>query len=419
MFRQISYKKTNDMDVNVMEALNKKIKETAESIYHELVAIRHTLHRNPELSNQEHQTARLVEQTLSAWQIPYTRLPDSTAIIAEVKGNKAGSNSIGIRADMDALPIEEATGLDYASENKGVMHACGHDIHTANLLGAGYVLSQLKDDFAGTIKLVFQPAEEIGGGAREILDFGVLENPRVTAFLAAHVSEDVKTGQIQVKAEEVMMAASQFTIHLNGRGGHASAPYQTDDIILAAAKLILELQSIPGRKINHLDPAVITVASIHSGSRSNIIPKELVLTGTIRTQNNSLHPEIHQHISNILASHELITGVRGTASFRFGSGAVYNDPALTKEFAAAAAGIIGEANVVTAKFPGNGSENFSLFSSKVPSVFFRIGVNPDPSKIIEPAHSPKFTAADEALKTGVSVTVAAALAFLQKPGASG
>lgn len=400
----------------MMENSNQKIQALADKIYDQLVVLRHTLHENPELSNQEYQTAALVEKVLTAWKIHYTRLPDSTAIIAEIKGNRPGGGSIGIRADMDALPIQEATGLGYASKNQGVMHACGHDMHTVNLLGTGYVLSRLKDDFAGTVKLVFQPAEEIGGGAQEILDFGVLETPKVTAFLAAHVSEDVRTGQIQVKAEEVMLAASQFTIHLNGRGGHASAPHQTDDIILAAAKIIIELQTIPSRKLNHLEPAVITVGSIHGGSRNNIIPKELVLTGTIRTQNNNLHPQIHQHITSILSAHEYITGVKGTASFRLGSGAVYNDPALTRQFVAAAAGMIGEENVVIAKFPGNGSENFYRFAKEVPSVFFRIGVNRNPAENIEPAHSPKFTADDEALKTGVSVTAAAAIAYLRNTG---
>lgn len=398
----------------MMKELKPKILGLVEEIYNQLVLLRHTIHANPELSNQEYKTAELIETVLAAWKINYTRLPNSTAIIAEIKGSREGTNSIGIRADMDALPIDEETDVDYASKKQGVMHACGHDIHTVNLLGTGYVLSKLKDSFAGTVKLVFQPAEEIGGGAQEIIDFGVLNNPTVTAFLAAHVSENVKVGQIQVKAEEVMLAASGFTITLSGRGGHASAPHETDDIILAAAKLIIELQSIPSRKINHIEPAVITVGSIHAGTRGNIIPQELVLTGTIRTQNNDLHEEIHEHIKNILRAQELITNVRGIAVFKKGSGAVYNDPTLTAEFIAAAASLLGNDNVVIAKFPNNASENFYRFSKEVPSVFFRIGVTKDLLARIEPAHSPKFKAADEALKTGVSVTVAAAIAFLQK-----
>lgn len=397
-----------------MSSLQERIKAETEAIYAELVALRHTIHANPELSNQEYETAALVEKTLASWNIEHTRIPGSTAVIATVKGALEGRNSIGIRADLDALPIQEETGLDFASKRDGVMHACGHDIHTVNLLGTSYVLSTLKEHFAGIIKLVFQPAEEIGGGAQEILDFGVLENPAVTAFLAAHVSEDIPIGQVQVKTEEVMLAASQFTIHLTGRGGHASAPHQTDDIILAAAKLIVELQTIPGRKINHLEPAVITATSIHGGERSNIIPKEVAILGTIRTQNSGLREEFHRHITTIVEAQEMITGVKGTAAFRFGSGAVYNDPSLTDVFIEAAASSIGRKNVLIAKFPNNGSENFYRFAKAVPSVFFRLGVNNDPNQQVEPAHSSKFKAADEALKIGVQVTAVAAIAFLQK-----
>lgn len=397
-----------------MSSLQNRIKQETEAIYAELVALRHTIHANPELSNQEYETADLVEKTLDAWNIAYTRLPGSTAVIATVKGELDGDGSIGIRADLDALPIQEETGLDFASTRDGVMHACGHDIHTVNLLGTAYVLAVLKAHFAGTVKLVFQPAEEIGGGAQEILNFGVLENPPVTAFLAAHVSEDIPVGQVQVKAEEVMLAASQFTIRLTGRGGHAAAPHQTDDIILAAAKLIVELQTIPGRKLNYLEPAVITATSIHGGERSNVIPKAVTILGTIRTQNSGLREEIHRHITTLIAAQELITGVKGTATFRLGSGAVYNDPALTGVFIEAAAGCIGRNNVLLAKFPNNGSENFYHFAKAVPSVFFRLGVNNEPDQPVEPAHSAKFKAADEALRTGVQVTAAAAIAFLQK-----
>ncbi|KYZ74927.1 amidohydrolase [Anaerosporomusa subterranea] len=397
-----------------MSDLQAMIKAATEAIYDELVSFRHTIHANPELSNQEYETAALVEKALAAWDIEHTRVPGSTAVIAMVKGALDGNNSIGIRADMDALPIQEDTRINYASKRDGVMHACGHDIHTVNLLGTAYVLTKLKEHFAGTIKLVFQPAEEIGGGAQEILDFGVLENPTVTAFLAAHVSEDIPVGQVQVKAEEVMLAASQFTIYLTGRGGHASAPHQTEDIILAAAKLIVELQTIPGRRINHLEPAVITVGSIHGGERGNIIPKEVTIIGTIRTQNSALREEIHEHITTILGAQEIITGVKGTAAFRLGSGAVYNDPALTDIFIEAAASSVGRKNVLIAKFPNNGSENFYRFAKAVPSVFFRLGVNDDPKQQVEPAHSPKFKAADEALKTGVQVTAATAIAFLRK-----
>lgn len=394
--------------------LKTRIQVETEAVYAQVVALRRSFHANPELSNEEYETAALVEKTLDGWHISHMRLPGSTAIIAQITGGLAGDNSIGIRADMDALPIQEETGLAYASKRSGVMHACGHDLHTANLLGVAYVLSQIKDQFGGTIKLVFQPAEEIGGGAQEILDFGVLDKPKVSAFLAAHVSEDLPVGQVQVKAEEVMLASSQFTIRLTGRGGHASAPHQTDDIVLAAAKLIVEMQSIPGRKINHLEPAVITVGSIHGGDRGNIIPKELTLIGTIRTQNSALREEIHTHIHNLLHAQEIITGVKGNAQFRLGSGAVYNDPALTDLFVQVASDAIGADNVKIAKFPNNGSENFYRFAKEVPSVFFRLGVKGSAGEKLGLAHSPQFVADDAALKVGVQVTATAALAFLRK-----
>jgi len=394
-------------------SIKKDVFSEIETIYPELVELRHQIHANPELSYAEFATAALIEEQLKKWEIPYVRLPDSTAIVATIRGQSKQSPCIGIRADMDALPIEEAANVSYQSQNKGIMHACGHDIHTVNLLGSGYVLNQLKNRFAGCVKLVFQPAEEVGGGAKELIDYGVLDNPKVLAFLAMHVSEDVPIGKIRVKAEEMMLASCRFHITLRGRGGHASAPHQTDDIVLAAAKLILEIQSIPTRKINYLEPAGITITMIHGGERENIIPKELTLAGTIRTQDNSLRFKIQKHIEKIIEVQELLTGVHGQVEFRLGSSAVYNDPALTKEFIGIARDVLGEDNVIKAKFPNNGSENFSRFSSLIPSVFFRVGVTAGPIEKVSPTHSSAFRAADLALKTSVAVTTVAAIEFLQ------
>jgi amidohydrolase len=272
----------------------------------------------------------------------------------------------------------------------------------------------LRDKFSGSIKFFFQPAEEIGGGAKEMIDYGCLENPKVTAVLAAHASESVPVGKIRVKADEIMLASTGFTIALSGRGGHGAAPHQTDDIILAAARLVTELQSIPGRKHNFLDPSVITVCSIHSGAAGNIIPKELTLTGTVRVENSRLLSKIEESIKTMLDALEMTTGVKGSAFFRRGSGAVYNDPVLTETFAGAAANMIGAENVLKAKFPANGSENFFLFSSRVPSVFFHFGVAENDAVAQYPAHSPFFLASDRSFMTSLPVTAAAALAFLQE-----
>jgi amidohydrolase len=395
-----------------MGALCGRIKKLCGEIYGQVVEIRHALHQNPELGYKEYQTAALIESYLKKWGVPYSRLPRSTAIIAKADG-RAGGRCVAIRADMDALPIQEETGLSYQSRSPGVMHACGHDLHTANLLGVCYIINNLRDEFSGSIKFFFQPAEEIGGGAQEIIDGGGLENPKVAAVLAAHASEGIPVGKIRVKAQETMLASTGFAIALSGRGGHGAAPHQTDDIILAAAKFVAELQSIPSRKHNFLDPSVITVCSIHGGTAGNIIPKELTLSGTIRAQNGRLLPKIEESVKTLLTALEMTTGVKGAAFFRRGSGAVYNDPDLTETFTGAAAKIIGAENILKAEFPVNGSENFFLFSSRVPSVFFHFGVAEEDAVAQYPAHSPFFLASDQSFMTSLPVTAAAALAFLE------
>ncbi|MDU2065789.1 MAG: amidohydrolase [Sporomusaceae bacterium] len=400
-----------------MNDIKREISYFTEEIYEEIIKIRHALHEHPELSYEEFETAELVERTLSKWRIPSRRLAGSTAVLAEIKGELHSEKCIGLRADMDALPIEEEASVPYRSKRRGVMHACGHDIHTANLLGTAYVLTKMKPFFGGTVKLVFQPAEEVGGGAKEILSSGVIENPPVQAFLAAHVLETIPVGQIQIKDQEVMMAASSFTITLSGRGGHASAPHETEDIILASARVILDLQLIAGKKINHIEPALITVGSIHGGTRGNIIPEKVVLQGTIRTQKDSLRLVIHEEIRKVLAAQKLVSGVEAEVDFRLGSGAVYNDIPLTQLFIKASELMIGEENVLRAKLPEIGSENFYQFSRTVPSVFFRLGVHDARLGPGAAAHSPRFTATDASLKTGISVMTAAVLTFLAEKGA--
>jgi amidohydrolase len=394
-----------------MDPLHDELKQLCREIYGQVVEIRHILHRQPELGYQEFQTAALVENYLNKWAISYERLPGGTAIIARIDG-RPGERCVAVRADMDALPLQEETRLDYQSGVPGVMHACGHDLHTANLLGVAYMLSRLKNRIDGCVKCFFQPAEEIGGGAQEMIDYGCLENPKVNAVLAGHTSEGVAVGQVKVKAEEIMLASTGFLITLSGRGGHGAAPHLTEDIVLAAARLIAALQDIPGRKHNFLDPAVITVCSIHGGAAGNIIPKEVALAGTIRTPNSRLLPKIRESMQKELSALEMTTGVKGAVVFRQGSDAVYNDPGLTELFVGAAKSIIGEQNVLKAKFPANGSENFALFSSRVPSVFFHFGVSEKGAAVQFPAHSPRFLASDQAFATSLPVTVAAALAFL-------
>lgn len=397
-----------------MHTLTHKIINLTEEIYPALVPIRHKIHENPELGYQEYKTSELVAKTLESWQIPVEKIPGSTAVIAYIKGQLNSDKSIVIRADMDALPINETSGVPYASKTPGVMHACGHDVNTVNLLGTAYVLSHLKEHFGGTIKLIFQPAEEIFGGAQEFIDYGVLENPKVSAILAAHVNARYPVGTVVVKAGATNMAASSFEVILQGRGGHASSPHATEDIVFAAAQMILELQAIPRRKLNHIEPAVITVVSIHGGDKNNVIPNELRFTGTVRAQEYKVHQIIQDEMHKILKVQEIITGVKGSLDFKFEGQAVVNDPELTQVFIEVATALLGKDQIVIVDKPTNGSENFALFSEKVPAVYFRIGGTARGDTAVAFAHSANFKVEDEALKTGVAAMAKAAIKFTEQ-----
>jgi amidohydrolase len=356
-----------------------------------------------------------VAKTLERWGIAYARVPDSTAIVAEIAGTLPGKAScLALRADMDALPLTEDNRLPYRSQRSGIMHACGHDLHTADLLGSGYVLSRLAAYFAGTVKLLFQPAEEVGGGAKELIDYGALSAPTVEAILAAHAAPDLPVGQIAVKEKAATLSASAFEIRLRGQGGHAAAPDRSSDILSAAARILLEIQAIPGRRTSLFEPAVVTVTRFHGGSSNNVIPAEVVLGGTVRTQSDALQLAIKQQIQAILQAQEAVAAVRAELSFRVGSGAVYNDPELTRKFAQWAQQAIGSDNVKSRERPFQASENFAIFAKRLPAVFFHLGVKSTSDALAAPLHSSRFQADDAALHTGVRVMAAAALGFLQE-----
>lgn len=395
-----------------MSITNEQIDFLAEEVYPQIIDIRHNIHQNPELSFHEFQTADLIEKTLTKFGVSYKRIPDTTAIVGTIEGKQQGS-CIGIRADMDALPIQESTGISFQSQIPGVMHACGHDMHVANLLGTAYILDKLKEYWAGTIKLFFQPAEEVGGGAQEMLDFGVLEKPTVQACLAAHTDESLPVGKVKIKAEEVMLAFKNFTVEFTGKGGHGAAPHKAEDCILAAAGYIMDIQGIPGRAQNFLDPAIVTVGTISGGQVSNVLAQKTILKGSIRAQRKETLEKVMKKMQQILETRAQATGTKGSLRFAGGINAVYNDPALTQVLRQAATNILGSESIVSAKFPANGSENFAFFSEKVPSVFFHFGVKADEQSIAHPAHSPYFLASDDALLPTMKVMTKGALAFLE------
>ena len=294
------------------------------------------------------------------------------------------------------------------------MHACGHDFNTANLLGTAYILNSLKGGFSGTIKLLFQPAEEIFGGAQELLDYGVLRNPAVSAILAAHVSSRYPVGKIAVKEGFINMAASSFAVILRGPGGHAAAPHRSVDLILAAAKLIEAMQLLPGHKVNHIDPGILVVSHIEGGSAGNVLPEKVRFSGTIRAQERAVHELYAAEIRKLLRVQRFLNGIEGILEFSFKGEAVYNDLTLTQFFCEETALLLGEAQVIRIAKPTNGSENFALFSAKVPSVYFHIGGKGRNDREVSAVHSPTFRVEDAGLSTGMRVLAKAALAVLQR-----
>ena len=395
------------------KAIRERINRLMKEIYPQLAALRHQIHENPELGGQERQTAQLVMQSLQGWGIPVWKVPDSTAVIGELRGERPGTACIALRAEMDALPVQEASGVTYASHIPGVMHACGHDFNTVNLLGTAWLLQQLRGEFGGTLRLLFQPAEEICGGTDELLAAGALSQPpRPRAILAAHVSTRYALGQIAVREGFINMAASRFAVTLQGHGGHAAAPHRSEDLILLAAELIVQLQLQAGRLMNHIEPGMAVVSAIESDGRGNVLPQTVRFSGTVRAERREIHALYQQRLEALLAAVRSLHDVSAGLEFQFSTPAMYNAPALVQRFRQCEQVLLGEARVLDIALPTNGSENFAEFSSRLPAVYFHIGAAKPGEAGKLPVHSAGFRAEDEAFLTGVPAMAWAALDFL-------
>ena len=382
--------------------------QTTQEILPLLTQFRHQVHSHPELSGQEVETSKAVQAQLTAWGIPFR--VGHTAVLGEIQGKEPGP-CVVLRGDMDALPITEDSGLSFSSQIPGAMHACGHDIHTTILLGAAYILSRHRD-FAGTVKLAFQPAEETGGGLEELKELGLLD-PKPDAFLAAHICPDTPAGKLHVKAGPAMTASSRFHAEFTGTGGHAALPHKAQDCILAAARFVSQLPEI-SRHIDPLEPFTVSVGHLSAGEagRGNIIPAKAELDGTIRTPKRSVHQQAHEQMRTLLQAVTLTAGVKGELSFRNGSDCVMNDPTLTKIFTDGAAKLLGADQVLESPGVYLASDNFARLSAIAPAVYFRLGGKPADLSQAYPLHSPRFLADDQAIFPGAAALSQGALDFL-------
>lgn len=377
----------------------------------ELVLNRRFFHQHPEIGFEEYNTSNKIKEFLKGEGIQYTETA-GTGICALITGN--GEKTIAIRGDIDALPLEDKKSCDYSSKVKGKMHACGHDAHTAILMGVAKILNSIKDDLKGNVKLLFEPAEETVGGARFMIKDGVLDNPNVDAVIGLHVSENIEVGKIGVKRGVFNAASNPFTIVIKGRGGHGAHPEDTIDPIVIASHVILALQTIVSREIPPVDPAVITIGSIHAGTAQNIIPGEIILSGIIRTMKGEHREYVKRRLTEIVEG--ITTSMRGSCTINIEESypCLSNNDKVLDLIIDSARNIIGESNINILDSPSMGVESFAYFSMERPSAFYFLGVKNEEKGIIHPAHGNLFDIDEDAIPIGAAIQCKAAYDFLNK-----
>lgn len=384
----------------------------AEALRAQLVAWRRDLHRHPELALQEHHTAGVIAEQLRALGYDVHTGIGGTGVVALLAGQQSGPTAMA-RFDMDALPIQEANEVGYASQTPGVMHACGHDAHMAIGLGVAALMAQHRSGLAGTLKLVFQPAEEALDGALHMIQAGVLESPRPDVFLSAHIWNEKPVGTIDVAPGPVMAAAQKWTCVVRGRGGHGAQPHLTVDPIVAAAQMIVALQAVVSRNVHPLEAAVVTVGTLHGGSAVNIIPDRVDMGGTMRTYKAEVRETLVRRLREVLEGVAAACGAQVDLELGAVLPAVNNDEAVTAVVRRAAEAIVG-AGHVSSSHRTMGSEDASLFMEKVPGCYFFLGSANHERGLDAPHHSARFDFDETVLPLGAA-TMALALAHYLLP----
>jgi amidohydrolase len=388
--------------------LKEKVQALAESIHSEVIDIRRHLHQNPELSFAEYQTSAFVKSQLDALGIQWSPMAD-TGVVGLLKGDKPSESVIALRADMDALPIIEANDVSYKSKNEGIMHACGHDVHTSSLLGVARILTELKSEFGGTIKLIFQPAEEkLPGGASVMIKEGVLENPKPQAVIGQHVMPLIDAGKIGIRSGKYMASTDELYVTVKGRGGHGAQPQQNIDPVLITSHIIVALQQIVSRVADPKLPTVLSFGKVIANGATNIIPNEVKLEGTFRTMDETWRAEAHKRMKKMAEG--IAESMGGSCDFNIVNGYPFlvNEEKLTAKVREYAVDYLGEENVQDIDI-WMAAEDFAYYSQVSDACFYRLGIRNEAKGITSSVHTPTFNIDESALKTSVGLMAYTAL----------
>lgn len=390
-------------------------KEAAQKIQPQVVAFRRNFHSEPEVSFHEKNTNEKIKKFLTEQKIEILPVESGYSVVALIRGGKPGK-TFAMRGDIDALPMPELRDVPYKSKVEGVMHACGHDAHTSMMMGTALLLNEVKEELHGNVKIIFQAAEEmIPGGAKGLVEAGVLENPKVDAIMAYHVFPSFEAGKIGYLGGPVQASADTFQVNIHGKGGHGAYPHNTIDPIVIAANLITTIQSIVGRSVDPLKPAVITIGSIHGGTKENIIADDLVLTGTIRAMDEGTRALVHKRMGEVCAGAATSFGCTCEYLPTMGYPATINSASFIEEHVLPSVRkVLGEEALVHLEAPTMGAEDFAYYLQKVPGAMLRLGSGNKERGITAGAHNSLFDIDEECLWVGISTLAQTAYDFLSE-----
>jgi amidohydrolase len=394
-----------------MSTVKERIQTAAKEFLPEITSIRRHIHANPELSFQEYKTVEYVSERLTSFGITNQKRSAETGLVALLEGKNPGKKTIALRADMDALPIQETNDVEYRSKNNGVMHACGHDVHTSSLLGAAKILSHLKNDtstplgtgFEGTIKFIFQPGEEkLPGGASLMIKEGVLKNPAPQSIIGQHVLPQLSAGKVGFRSGLYMASTDELYVTVKGKGGHGAMPHLNIDPVLMASHIIVALQQVVSRMAPPTMPSALSFGKVIANGATNVIPDEVYLEGTFRTFDETWRTAAHEKMKTL--AEKIAEGMGGSCDFRIERGypVLKNDATLTARMKSCAENYMGKENVTDLDM-WMAAEDFAYFSQQAPACFYRLGVRNEKKGIISPVHTSTFNIDEDALITGMGL----------------